>query len=1016
MAEPLPSVFTIAPHAPFLDVLADALLDGRLLPRWPREGAFWLSDITIYLPTRRARLTLIERLAERAGPALLLPDIRTLGGETGEEDLFLPPFDREPLPPAQSRLRRQLMLAAEIEVWTRKEHTEPDRLPPGEILARAAALGDLIDDFRVAGIPLDALDRFDPGDQATHWQQSKEFLQFALKTWPELLAHESRVDASELRNLKLARQAAALPHLFGAKPVIAAGSTGSIPASANLLAAIASLPLGALVLPGFNTQLGKDQVAALRNAGGNPHGHPQYGLVKLLDRLSVPPAAVTELAPDRNGARSRLLNLALGLAEDTARWPDEAGALFVDPIARAQLDMLSIAAAANEAEEALAVALAARDALGRGLSVGIISPDRNLARRISGHLQRFEVDVDDAAGTPLFQSRTGRLLRQILTLALNPVSPVDLMALLHNRHVTFGRDRDEMARLARLIDLGLLRGLPPAGNFETLAERAGANASYGLDDRVVLRLSEKDAGDVGALLGAVATSLNPLMDCLQAPFGPVDFVAALDKALARSIDQQGAEPAERPGLDEWRTFVLELGQSGLNRPLLDAASAVSALAELTRSLAVRTPLSGRPDIAIWGQLEARLQNRDLMILCGLNETVWPEVADPGPWMGRAMRMGVGLEPPERLHGLAAHDFLMAAGHGEVIFAYAGRLGTSPTAPSRLVERLIGFAGPDRAQKMNERGQKWVERARALDLPEGPVRPSARPAPRPPADRRARVLSVTEAEKLFFSPYDIYARRTLSLYPLEPLGQPVSPRDRGTILHQVFADFVIENLNPAGISAHRQIMDLAAARFVRLDNDPDHRDIWLKRFEVSAEMFLAFERERQRRIAERHAEVDISCEFQIGGEPFILKGRADRIDLLEDGTCEILDFKTGNPPDKKLMQQLSAPQLPLEAFILSRGGFEKLGRRQTSALKYIKIANGPDAFIESDFVTPDGLDVIETAERTFEHLTRFIQHFLLSGDTPMSPDIRPRPGQRFAGDYDHLARKAEWAGVEGEGDE
>ena len=194
MADRLPHLYSIAPHAPFLSVLADAILDGRLFPDWPREGAFWLSDIVIYLPTRRARLALIEQFVEKAGPALLLPDIRTLGGESGEEDLFLPPFDREAMPPAQSRLRRQLMLASEIEVWTRAEHADEDRLGPGEILARAAALGDLIDDFNVARVPLDVLDRLDVGDQASHWEQSRKFLQFALKTWPGLLHADGRVD------------------------------------------------------------------------------------------------------------------------------------------------------------------------------------------------------------------------------------------------------------------------------------------------------------------------------------------------------------------------------------------------------------------------------------------------------------------------------------------------------------------------------------------------------------------------------------------------------------------------------------------------------------------------------------------------------------------------------------------------------------------------------------------------------------------------------------------------------
>lgn len=904
------------------------------------------------------------------------------------------------------------MLASEIEAWTCAEHPDEDRLGPGEILARAAALGELIDDFNVAQIPLDVLDRLDVGDLAGHWEQSRKFLQFALKTWPDLLGADGRVDASQLRNLKLERQSEALPRLYAERPVVAAGSTGSIPASAELLAAIARLPRGALVLPGLDVTLDADQAAALRDPQQNPHGHPQYGLVKLLDRLGVPPGAVEELAPDDDAVRSRLLNLSLALPGETAHWPQSGKALFAETDAAAALNRFSLIAARNEAEQATSIALAARDALSRNQSVGIISPDRNLARRIAGHLARFGVEVDDAAGTPLFQSQTGRLLRQILALALNPVSPVDLMALLHSRHVALGRSRDEIARLARLIDLGLLRGLPVMADIGALIARARDNASGTIQDRVVQRLSEADASDISAFLSDLDAAFAPLIDLLQQRFGPIDLAGTLGRTFDALILAPGAAAPDVSGLDEWRSFALELAQSGPNRPQLDGANVTSALAGLMQGVSVRSRLSGRADISIWGQLEARLQNRDLTVVCGLNETIWPEVADPGPWMGRNMRMAVGLEPPERQHGLAAHDFLMAAGQGDVILTYAERIGTSPASPSRLVERLTGLIGEDRAKDLKARGEVWLRAAQSLDVPEGPVRPAARPEPGPPAAKRARALSVTEVEKLFFSPYDIYAKRTLRLYPLEPLGQPISARDRGTVLHQVFADFVAEGCDPTSPNAMAELMALAEAQFARLDSDPDHRDIWHRRFQTSGEKFLAFERERDARVAERHAEVDISFTFDIAGEDFKLYGRADRIDLLRDGTCEILDFKTGNPPDKTSMQQLLAPQLPLEAFIVAQGGFGEIGRRDTSALKYIKIANGPEAFVESDFATPDGLDVMQSAEASFAQLSRYMQHFLLSDTNPMPADFRPRPKQRFAGDYDHLARRSEWAGMAG----
>ena len=61
-----------------------------------------------------------------------------------------------------------------------------------------------------------------------------------------------------------------------------------------------------------------------------------------------------------------------------------------------------------------------------------------------------------------------------------------------------------------------------------------------------------------------------------------------------------------------------------------------------------------------------------MILAGVNEDIWPPAADPGPWLSRGMRLAIGLEPPERQQGQAAHDFEMALGNGKVIIAYSMR--------------------------------------------------------------------------------------------------------------------------------------------------------------------------------------------------------------------------------------------------------------------------------------------------------------------------------------------------------
>ncbi|MDB5536777.1 MAG: addB, partial [Devosia sp.] len=468
------TLFSIAPHAKFLETLAERVLDGALLSGWDRTGPFWLSDITIVVPTRRAKLALAEHFARHGNG--LLPDIRTFGGEVEDEEPFLPPFDLPVLPGTVSTLERRLVLSWLVSAWAKTAKGQQAFANPpnaAEILAMAESLGGLLDDLTTQDVGASQLNGIVPDDLAENWQQTLEFLKIVLGYWPERLKTDNTADAAHLRNIRLDRQAAAAALLYGDRPVIAAGSTGSIPATARLLAAVAKLPRGAIVLPGFDTGMTAQGHADLLDNAKNPHGHPQYGMAKLLRALGAGVGDVVELA-ERAAERTTLVRRALALTDDTALWAQQK--LSPSELDRA-VDGVSLISARTEDEEARAVALAARDALAQRRTVGIITPDRNLARRIAAELGRFGVTVDDAAGVPLFHSAVGRLARQILALAVNGCGAVDLMALLRNRAVLFGLERGRINVLADQIELGLLRGQRASPGLSGLRALLNANIS-----------------------------------------------------------------------------------------------------------------------------------------------------------------------------------------------------------------------------------------------------------------------------------------------------------------------------------------------------------------------------------------------------------------------------------------------------------------------------------------------------------------------------------------------------------
>lgn len=962
-------LFTIAPDARFLDVLAMRVLDGTLLHDWPREGPFWLADVTVILPTRRARLALAEAFARQLRGATLLPDIRTFGGEEAtEEEPFLPPADAPPLPPPVGRLERRLTLA----------RLTAGFLPDAngrEILALADSLADVIDEMTIMGLDARALRSIAPEELAANWQDTLRFLNVALEAWPQVLADRGKAEAAALRNLRLKRQAETLPQLYSDRPVIAAGSTGSIPATAALLGAIADLPRGAVVLPGLDTTLSADDFAALLEPAGQPHGHPQYGLARLLRLLGARPDVVEDLAPEPRPARTIVVRTAMALAEDTARWASERAEIASQLDAAG--DGLSILAARAEEGEARAIALAVRDAVASGHTAGIVTPDRNLARRIAAELLRFGIEVDDAAGTPLFQSGAGRLARQVLAVAMNDYAAVDLVALLHNRAVGLGMERAELLRFADMLDLRL----------------RGALIRPGL---VGLRELLKDTPSL-VVVDRMEAGLEPLTALLDKGNPRAGQLA---EALLASIE--AIATTELPGgseLVQWADELMSLGGEG---PVFPPVGLDAVLAGLMAGFTVRSPISRRDDVFIWGTLEARLQSPDLMILAGLNEEIWPQAADPGPWLNRRMRLAAGLEPPERWHGLAAHDFAMALGRSEVIIAYAERLGTSPAAPSRLVQRLEAFLGAEVADKARARGQRWISDARRIDETGQRPRAARRPLPRPPAMVRPKELSITEIERLFRSPYDIYARRVLQLKAIDPLGQVPGGRERGSLIHDVFARFIIEG-HAFDSSALHRLVEMAKDSFDRLEAIRDRRDIWLRRFAVAAQLFLEFERERDTRVSERHAEIKGEWTFPSG---FRLVGRADRVDVLADGTLEIIDFKTGSVPEPKQMKAFEAPQLLLEAAMARAVGIGPVEPATVSALTYIKVGSGASAYRPRAF-TPRDDDLPGAIGEAERRLQRHVAEFLLKDTLPLAARIIPDAKQRFRGEFDHLARTEEW---------
>ncbi len=1025
---PAKHVFSVAPGAPFLKSFVAALLDGRIVEGFSRAlGPLDLARATIYVPTRRAARALVDEFAGAlGGPATLLPRILPLGGlETTEIDLlFEEPTLDAPLGTAQaaSAIWRRMQLAVLVQKWASAlrhaiiavnadgSFATDDREPclvgtsAADAWHLAGALADLIDELIIEDVAWEKLDPLALPEFDRYWRITLDFLNIAVAQWPVILAAHGRVDAARRQQMLVEAQIARI-EAGCAGPVIAVGSTGTNRATARLLAAIAVAPRGAVVLPGLDLYLDEASWQRIGDAHADEpgFGHPQAALRRLLPILGVTRDGVIELGrptPAR-AARDEFLSEALRPADTTEMWRSYRAR--TDAIAAA-LDGVTLIEAADEREEALTLAVALRQVLETpGATAALVTPDRGLARRVGAELRRFGVEIDDSAGEPLSGSPYGRLAR--LTMLARSGEPADFVALLAHPSTRLGLDRAEIERLAPIFEIGMLRQIGRVARFPTPVEAISA-AREAAKDRFAhpaqRRIGEDDWAKLEDLLARLQDALAPLV--ALAGTQPLRTWIEAHRSALEAV----AQTARGEDVEALDGLFSELHRCALPDLCFDAEAYALFLVQTMAAVTLRRPRHTHPRLKIFGLLEARLMDVDVMLLGGLDETIWPPQAMGDAFLNRPMRAALGLTPPERKIGQTAHDFVMAMGHERVILSRARKRDGTPTVASRFVQRLAALGGQE-FESCRGRGQAFLALARAIDRPAAVVA-SRRPMPHPPLALRPRRLSVTRIETLRRDPYAIYAEFILKLAALPAADEAEERRIMGSAIHEVLADFGA--LHPQGIlppDAPSILTAMMQAAFRDAFEDPDFAIFQWPRIERAIRFYLDFETSR-RPLARLDVEIQDAIEIPLAdGTRFTLSAVADRLERFADGAVALVDYKTGTPPGMDEVRVGFAPQLTLEAAMARRGAFGLAPETRVEEALYVKLL-GKDGGKERPlrFRKKGCADesIADVAEEHFAGLVELLNQFR----DPATP-YPPRPFPKFAARYnayDHLARVKEWA--------
>ncbi len=1037
-------VYTIPPSAPFLPTLIRALRDGRLIEGFA-PGPLDYADVTIFLPTRRAcRLARDAFLPVLGVEAAVLPRIVPMGDIDEDELIFAEMATGDlaavalALPPALGGMERRFLLAHLVRKWA--EGIAP---PAGETtlvvrhpaaaLALADDLAQLMDDMTTREVPWSHLDGLVPDAFDQYWQLTLQFLAIARETWPAILAERGVIEPAARRDRLIAAEAERLAANPG-KPVIAAGSTGSMPSTAKLLTAIRGLRYGAVVLPGLDTELDDESWNAIGGAappGGPPlppaPGHPQSAMHRLLRRMGLARRDIGILVPPSPHGRETLMSEALRPAAATDKWRtrlDEIGAAMAPAMAG-----VTVIEAANVEQEALAIAVVLRESLTMpSHTAALVTLDRALQRRVAVMLRRWNIDVEISDGDPLAETAAGVFCRLVAEAALSGLAPVTLLAVLKHPLARFGLRKEGLARGAAALERGVLRGPRPGpgsrclisafASFRSeLAKLKNGESSdlHHREPRASLPPWELDEAD--DLLRRIAHALEPLESIATLPRNQ-DFAglaAAHWEAVKRAATDEDGEMFAGPDGDALaKAFEEIIATVGATPYPIAAGDYLEVFDAAIADRKVRPPHAPGARIRIYGPLEARLTGVDRVIMGGLVEGVWPPDLRSDPWLSRPMRFALGLDPPERRIGLSAHDFAQLLGAPEAVLTWPAKRAGAPTVASRFVQRLAAVAGPDAWEQAVGRGRRYLALCRHLDAPAAPPRPVARPAPRPPRAARPTSLSVTDIEHWLRDPYTIYAKHVLRLPRLDPVDAPPGAAERGSFIHDAIGDFAKTYADALPPDPHGELIRLGRQHFVHFKDFPEAHAFWWPRYERIARWFTDFETQRRARMAAAHAEIRGELPFGVGERAFRLTGRADRIERLAGGGYAVLDFKTGTLPTSKQVQIGVSPQLTLEAAMLRNGAFPGLEPGGSVAeLGYVRLNGGNPAGQESIINlkdrTPDA-----AADAALAELKALVVRFE-DESTPYRPLVLSMWSNRY-GAYDDLARVKEWSLSGGEVEE
>jgi RecB family exonuclease len=598
------------------------------------------------------------------------------------------------------------------------------------------------------------------------------------------------------------------------------------------------------------------------------------------------------------------------------------------------------------------------------------------------------IDYQAADALPLAAEPMAAVIDLLLTAVESRFSRSALIALLRSPHF----------RADDAID-------PPSPDDIDAFDRGLADARFLGDSEVLARLADEWTGSGATAARAAAALMRALK-----PLGSAAAVSAHTATLLdflRSHERMDfADEAVRVRHLRTRGAVLatleQLREAALafDDPTIRCETLAATIRRWLESQTF-SPRRGTRGVQAVDAQAARYGAFDTVFIAGLVEGDWPQPSPRNIFYPAFLLAELGW-PPESARLSAARaafvDLLSLAHHDVSVSAFTLE-DDGIVSPSPLLEELsrvplrVERVGPSRTLVFGDEALTLVRPVPAvlsgepgawLALREGRSPAAGREfhGAAGPAQRTAH--SVTSIDRYLQCPFKYFASEILELREEVSDEPSMTPQREGQFVHEVFQAFFESWQAAGGGTITADALDQARLHFARVAGrllaTLPAAEAALQRMRLLGsvgtpglgEVVLAAEASHSEPVRERLLEYRLEGTFTIAGHGVTrdvrLRGKADRIDLLDDGRFRLIDYKNGRVPDPA-----QTIQLPIYAVCVEQQLERTRGERwHVSEASYVAFADrkpvrvviddGPDAGTKLANGQERLLDAIERIDR------------------------------------------------------